>query len=101
MANTCIKYTVNIIVRTRSPTFTIVMFVQAPKYDSGEKGILNIWKEPYITAKTTPDRKQVFAAAAAQLFNYWVSEMKTAAEKAKGFTQEEKEKREKVSAIWK
>lgn len=33
--------------------------VMSPKYDGGEKGILNIWKEGYITAKTTAERKQV------------------------------------------
>ena len=98
MANTCIKCTVNIIVRTRSPTFTMVM---SPKYDGGERGILNIWKKAYITAKTTAERKQVFTAAAAQLFNYWVEEMKTAPEKDKGFTAEEKQRREKVSSIGK
>lgn len=100
MVNNCIKHTtVNIYVPTCSPACTPVMSKSTARYDAGERAVLNMWRQAYITAKTTAERKQVFVEAAAKLFNYWVNQMKTAEEKAKGFSNEEKQRRETVSGI--
>ncbi|KAF9487110.1 hypothetical protein BDN71DRAFT_1549106 [Pleurotus eryngii] len=65
---------------------------QLAKYNQGERAVLKLWKPGYLAAKTTSERKTAFAIVAAELFNYWITQMKTDAEKKKGFSPEEKNK---------
>ncbi|KAF9491257.1 hypothetical protein BDN71DRAFT_1453153, partial [Pleurotus eryngii] len=70
------------------------------KYNQGERAVLKLWKPGYLAAKTTSERKTAFAIAAAELFNYWITQMKTEAEKKKGFSPEEKKQREGELLVW-
>ncbi|KAF9492748.1 hypothetical protein BDN71DRAFT_1497362 [Pleurotus eryngii] len=72
---------------------------QLAKYNQGERAVLKLWKPGYLTAKTTSERKAAFAVAAAELFNYWITQMKTDTEKKKGFSPEEKKQREGVNVM--
>ena len=72
---------------------------QLAKYNQGERAVLKLWKPGYLAAKTTSERKTAFAIAAAELFNYWITQMKTDAEKKKGFSPEEKKQREGVNVM--
>ncbi|KAF9497856.1 hypothetical protein BDN71DRAFT_1444288 [Pleurotus eryngii] len=73
---------------------------QLAKYNQGERAVLKLWKPGYLAAKTTSERKAAFAVAAAELFNYWITQMKTDAEKKKGFSPEEKKQREGELLVW-
>ncbi|KAF9497281.1 hypothetical protein BDN71DRAFT_1445029 [Pleurotus eryngii] len=73
--------------------------MQLAKYNQGERAVLKLWKPGYLAAKTTSERKTAFAVAAAELFNYWITQMKTDAEKKKGFSPEEKKQREGVNVM--
>ncbi|KAF9501054.1 hypothetical protein BDN71DRAFT_1426719 [Pleurotus eryngii] len=53
----------------------------------------------YLTVKTTSECKKAFAVMASELFNYWITQMKTDAEKKKGFSPEEKKQREGVNVM--
>ncbi|KAF9494653.1 hypothetical protein BDN71DRAFT_1563463 [Pleurotus eryngii] len=72
---------------------------QLAKYNQGERAVLKLWKPGYLAAKTTSERKTAFAVAAAELFNYWITQMKTDVEKKKGFSPEEKKQREGVNVM--
>ncbi|KAF9496957.1 hypothetical protein BDN71DRAFT_1505195 [Pleurotus eryngii] len=74
--------------------------MQLAKYNQGERAVLKLWKPGYLTAKTTSECKTAFAIAAAELFNYWITQMKTDAEKKKGFSPEEKKQREGELLVW-
>ncbi|KAF9493999.1 hypothetical protein BDN71DRAFT_1449466, partial [Pleurotus eryngii] len=65
-----------------------------------ERAVLKLWKLGYLAAKTTSERKTAFAIVAAELFNYWITQMKTDAEKKKGFSPEEKKQREGELLVW-
>ncbi|KAF9490842.1 hypothetical protein BDN71DRAFT_1453824, partial [Pleurotus eryngii] len=73
---------------------------QLAKYNQGERAVLKLWKPDYLAAKTTSERKTAFAVAAAELFNYWITQMKTNVEKKKGFSPEEKKQREGKLLVW-
>ncbi|KAF9491330.1 hypothetical protein BDN71DRAFT_1510502 [Pleurotus eryngii] len=73
--------------------------MQLAKYNQGERAVLKLWKPGYLAAKTTSERKTAFAITAAELFNYWITQMKTDAEKKKGFSPEEKKQREGVNVM--
>ncbi|KAF9489116.1 hypothetical protein BDN71DRAFT_1456530 [Pleurotus eryngii] len=74
--------------------------MQVAKYNQGERAVLKLWKPGYLAAKTTSERKTAFAIVAAELFNYWITQMKTDAEKKKGFSPEEKKQREGELLVW-
>ncbi|KAF9489283.1 hypothetical protein BDN71DRAFT_1456380, partial [Pleurotus eryngii] len=73
---------------------------QLAKYNQGERAVLKLWKPGYLAVKTTSERKTAFAIAAAELFNYWITQMKTDAKKKKGFSPEEKKQREGELLVW-
>ncbi|KAF9489503.1 hypothetical protein BDN71DRAFT_1528241 [Pleurotus eryngii] len=74
--------------------------MQLAKYNQGERAVLKLWKPGYLAAKTTSERKTAFAVVAAELFNYWITQMKTDAEKKKGFSPEDKKQREVELLAW-
>ncbi|KAF9488823.1 hypothetical protein BDN71DRAFT_1456880 [Pleurotus eryngii] len=74
--------------------------MQLAKYNQGERAVLKLWKPGYLAAKTTSECKTAFAVTAAELFNYWITQMKTDVEKKKGFSPEEKKQREGELLVW-
>ncbi|KAF9491175.1 hypothetical protein BDN71DRAFT_1510630 [Pleurotus eryngii] len=74
--------------------------MQLAKYNQGKRAVLKLWKPGYLAAKTTSERKTAFAVTAAELFNYWITQMKTDEEKKKGFSPEEKKQREGELLVW-
>ncbi|KAF9489078.1 hypothetical protein BDN71DRAFT_1435659 [Pleurotus eryngii] len=77
----------------------MVTVTQLAKYNQGERAVLKLWKPGYLAAKTTSECKTAFAIAAAELFNYWITQMKTDAEKKKGFSPEEQKQRKGVNVM--
>ncbi|KAF9493279.1 hypothetical protein BDN71DRAFT_1432630 [Pleurotus eryngii] len=77
----------------------MVTVMQLAKYNQGERAVLKLWKPGYLTAKTTSECKTAFAVTAAELFNYWITQMKTDEKKKKGFSPEEKKQREGVNVM--
>ncbi|KAF9489964.1 hypothetical protein BDN71DRAFT_1435008 [Pleurotus eryngii] len=68
----------------------MVTVTQLVKFNQGERAVLKLWKPGYLTVNTTSECKKAFAVMASELFNHWITQMKTDAEKKKGFSPEEK-----------